>query len=634
MSDREVYNEFFRKYDLNLYSMVPEESAEAERALRTLAETGNVYAMVRMAGFLVQKGTDRRPEVDMWLERIARRYSEWPDDFDSRTLYQIGNIVSDRRSRGKEWRELDEASAREVVGWYSRSLSKGEYGGAIGIMCTYLCGPDSLADEGFAWCVRLLNYIEPRGRMRCTDRILVYLYKTARQGHAPSQYLLGVMYVKGDVYPRSDEMAAEWFAKAAEQGYGRALRAMEEYRRDGNFLALVTREYLEPDRYDVTDPFPCNVGNNRLPKSDHPLSRHDMMRFEKIYFDMDGVIDDLMKNLEDFVKREEELLNSKSDLSDGKRPEDEDAPSGVRYSLEWMSGRVKSVKDMFELFDEVHGLYGDRVEILTAVSKQDGSVDEEGLRRYTEGKAKVTIAPGGERKEYANGREYVLIDSNMDNLDEWDGYGGYAIQFIDPLSLRRELYDCGILECKDFRYNAYRMIREHFRRVADDFIESGFKNAGTPESGRSQLEKSLTELAEREGKDYRRELMVMGLLIKLFRDTEAMDVCYDRITRDESLKSRIPDKSFEDVCLYGGCLRRELWCEYELFMHFDHDGLPVMSAEELIDTVFGRYRSCKEHIRTLTEIGELSEKVLSWWKKIEIAVASCERIPSDTHTSD
>ena len=255
MSDREAYNEFLRKNYDNLYSKVPEESAEAERALRTLAETGNVYAMVRVAGFLVQKGTDRHLEVDMWLERIARRYSERPDDFDSRTLNRIGNIVSDRRYRGKEWREFDEASAREAVGWYSRSLSKGEYGGAIGIMCTYLCGPVSLADEGFAWCVRLLNYIEPLVHIQCTDLILEYLYKTALQRHAPSQYLLGVMYVKGDVCPRSDEKAAGWFAKAAEQGYGRALRAMEEYRRDGNFLALVTREYLEPDRYGVTDQF-------------------------------------------------------------------------------------------------------------------------------------------------------------------------------------------------------------------------------------------------------------------------------------------------------------------------------------------------------------------------------------------
>lgn len=253
MSDREAYNEFLRKNYDNLYSKVPEESAEAERSLRTLAETGNVYAMVGMAEFL--RSASRRPEAEVWLERITRRYAERPYDFDYRTLYRIGNVVTDLR-RGKEWRELDEASAREAVGWYSRSLSKGEYGAAAGIMCIYLRGPVSLADEGFAWCVRLLNYIEPWVHMRCTDRILEYLSKTARQGHAPSQYLLGVMYVKGDVCPRSDEKAAGWFAKAAEQGYGRALRAMEEYRRDGNFLALVTREYLEPDRYDVTDPFP------------------------------------------------------------------------------------------------------------------------------------------------------------------------------------------------------------------------------------------------------------------------------------------------------------------------------------------------------------------------------------------
>ena len=57
------------------------------------------------------------------------------------------------------------------------------------------------------------------------------------------------MYVKGDVVKVSDEKAREWFARSAGNGYERAIRVMDEYGRDGNFLTLLTREYLEPDDF-------------------------------------------------------------------------------------------------------------------------------------------------------------------------------------------------------------------------------------------------------------------------------------------------------------------------------------------------------------------------------------------------
>jgi TPR repeat protein len=44
----------------------------------------------------------------------------------------------------------------------------------------------------------------------------------AAEGHAPSQYNLGLMYLHGLGVPASAERAREWIRKAAAQGYGPA----------------------------------------------------------------------------------------------------------------------------------------------------------------------------------------------------------------------------------------------------------------------------------------------------------------------------------------------------------------------------------------------------------------------------
>ena len=38
------------------------------------------------------------------------------------------------------------------------------------------------------------------------------------QGHAPTEYLLGVMYIKGQGVPQDYKTAVKWYTRAAEQG--------------------------------------------------------------------------------------------------------------------------------------------------------------------------------------------------------------------------------------------------------------------------------------------------------------------------------------------------------------------------------------------------------------------------------
>ena len=51
--------------------------------------------------------------------------------------------------------------------------------------------------------------------------------KAAEQGHAESQYIVGLCYQIGHGVEQNPNKAYEWFMKAAEQGYEKAINALE-----------------------------------------------------------------------------------------------------------------------------------------------------------------------------------------------------------------------------------------------------------------------------------------------------------------------------------------------------------------------------------------------------------------------
>ena len=55
------------------------------------------------------------------------------------------------------------------------------------------------------------------------------LTKAAEQGHAESQYNLGVMYANGDHVVQEDVQAVKWFSMAAEQGDIEAQSALRTF---------------------------------------------------------------------------------------------------------------------------------------------------------------------------------------------------------------------------------------------------------------------------------------------------------------------------------------------------------------------------------------------------------------------
>ena len=53
------------------------------------------------------------------------------------------------------------------------------------------------------------------------------LQHQANQGYAAAQNNLGVMYAEGRGVSKDDDKAVEWYRKAADQGYERAIHALK-----------------------------------------------------------------------------------------------------------------------------------------------------------------------------------------------------------------------------------------------------------------------------------------------------------------------------------------------------------------------------------------------------------------------
>ena len=253
-SDREQIDEFWRE-NRDLYNKDENEFYRRKaQFLKNLSDEGSVIATAELI-FRSDRHCLNDDEFRFYMDRISKSYNENPEAFDSGLLYQVGEGVA---CRGKPDRQKkDERTLREALKWLARSMSKDGISCLSSIVSIYKNLPNC-DDELFGWCIwgleqsvilRADGYSGVWAIVLSADTIV----KMAVNGHSPSQYRLGMMYLKGDILKRSDEMAKEWFSRSAEGGYEKAITAMEGYRMDGNFLSLVKRDYLQPDDYGIKD---------------------------------------------------------------------------------------------------------------------------------------------------------------------------------------------------------------------------------------------------------------------------------------------------------------------------------------------------------------------------------------------
>ena len=87
-----------------------------------------------------------------------------------------------------------------------------------------------ISDDPEACCLLGDYYMYGKGRRipQAPEKAFAYWLKAAEQGHAESQYELGMCYASGQGVPPSTEEAVKWLRMAAEQGSMMAVRALGE----------------------------------------------------------------------------------------------------------------------------------------------------------------------------------------------------------------------------------------------------------------------------------------------------------------------------------------------------------------------------------------------------------------------
>ena len=186
------------------------------------------------------------------------------------------------------------------------------------------------------------------------------------------------------------------------------------------------------------------VEEMNLPTLDEMLSEDLPENYDKVYFDMDGV-------LADFDKGVQELCAMKPN------PLQEDDPKYQKKMFEAIArvdhffAKLEPIPGMPELFDDVLEVYGKNLEILTSIPdpkygiKHAEEDKKKWVKKYLGKGIKVNVVSSRKEKlEFVKGRGYVLIDDYQKTVVEWNKAGGTGILFKDPVSTELEMYDLEI----------------------------------------------------------------------------------------------------------------------------------------------------------------------------------------------
>lgn len=162
------------------------------------------------------------------------------------------------------------------------------------------------------------------------------------------------------------------------------------------------------------------------------------MEFDKIYFDMDGVLVNFDWGVRNLLHMVPEVQGHASEGYDDRLFAAMREVPHFYALLPPMDGVVEIVRELFEK-------YGDRVEILTGVPKpkrniKDASEDKtEWIKKYVSPDITINTVLRAEKKDFCKGPQSVLIDDFDKNIKEWESCGGTGILFTDAASLKAAL---------------------------------------------------------------------------------------------------------------------------------------------------------------------------------------------------
>lgn len=159
----------------------------------------------------------------------------------------------------------------------------------------------------------------------------------------------------------------------------------------------------------------------------------------KIYFDMDGV-------LADFERGVKELCGIPLPEQGLKRSSQEDTLMWEKIkAVPHFYDRLEPIQGALEMFHRIHDHFGKNVEILTGIPKPKRGIEDARedkicwAHRILSEDLEVHVVYREEKKNYCRGKEDILIDDLLPNIEDWEFFGGTGILFRSPENAIREL---------------------------------------------------------------------------------------------------------------------------------------------------------------------------------------------------
>lgn len=166
----------------------------------------------------------------------------------------------------------------------------------------------------------------------------------------------------------------------------------------------------------------------------------------RIYLDMDGVLADFEKGVQDLCHMEPLSQNGKR-----RNPKQDDLMWDAIRMTDHFYDCLELMPGAKELFDLLYGKYGDRCAILTGIPRKERSITtaeqdkRDWTRRLLSDTVKVYAVNRKDKQQYCTGPETVLIDDLEKTIREWQALGGTGILHTDVKSTLEQLKSLELL---------------------------------------------------------------------------------------------------------------------------------------------------------------------------------------------
>ena len=170
------------------------------------------------------------------------------------------------------------------------------------------------------------------------------------------------------------------------------------------------------------------------------------MKIDKIFFDMDGVLADLERGVEELCG----LTPPSQNANDQKTEKDDEMWEKIKQVSHFYD-RLELMPSAKEMFDSVYRKYGDKCEILTGIPKPKRGITDAAedkikwVRRLLSEDIKVNIVFREEKPQFCTGKSCILIDDMERNIRDWEAFGGTGIQNISAEETLNTLKEMGLI---------------------------------------------------------------------------------------------------------------------------------------------------------------------------------------------